>query len=263
MQSAESPWRRSSTIIECMTSPPLPTARSPRPSTLFLAFALAASAWLPRPAAAQAGYETYAHRHALGTKVGTTGLGIEYSYAYSAFPRYGLRTSLNFGSYERSTTRSGILFDASAKFNSLALLADAHPYENGFRVSAGLLVNFNKVVADGRPTGDTVTINDVTYPSSAVERAEGEVTFQWPSPYFGVGWGAAPTGTPGVFFSLDFGVAYQRGDVTLNVTCGPTLPAAECARLQSDVLAQQGKFQDDLTGYRLYPILNLGVGYKF
>ncbi|MDZ7651879.1 MAG: hypothetical protein U5L03_04650 [Burkholderiaceae bacterium] len=45
---------------------------------------------------------------------------------------------------------------------------------------------------------------------------------------------------------------------------GQTLPAADDAqRLQSDVSAQQGKFQDDLTGYRLYPILNLGVGYKF
>lgn len=246
-----------------MTSTPLPAIRSLRRFTVVAVLVLVATGLLPRPAAAQASDETYVHRHALGAKLGTTGPGIEYSYAYSEFPRYGLRASLSYGSYTRGTTRSGILFDASAKFNSLALLADAHPYENGFRLSAGLLVNFNKVVADGRPTGDTVTINDVNYPSTAVDRAEGEVRFQWPSPYFGVGWGAAPTGTPGVFFSLDFGVAYQRGDVTLNVTCGPTLPAADCAQLQSDVLAQQGKFQDDLTGYRLYPILNLGVGYKF
>jgi hypothetical protein len=263
MRSVDSPRWWSSTIIGRMTSIPLPAARSFCRTAAVAALVLFATVLLPRPVAAQASDETFVHRHALGAKLGTTGLGIEYSYAYSEFPRYGLRASLNFGSYGRSTTRSGILFDATAKFNSLALLADAHPYENGFRVSAGLLVNFNKVVADGRPTGDTVTINDVTYPSSAVERAEGEVRFQWPSPYFGVGWGAAPTGTPGVFFSLDFGVAYQRGDVTLNVTCGPTLPAVDCAQLQSDVLAQQGKFQDDLTSYRLYPILNLGVGYKF
>jgi hypothetical protein len=263
MQSADSPQWRSSTIIVRMTSNLLPAARSPRQALVVAAVVLAAIVLLPRPAAAQAGYETYVHRHALGAKVGTTGPGIEYSYAYSEFPRYGLRANLNYGSYTRGTTRSGILFDASAKFRSLALLADAHPFENDFRVSAGLLVNLNKVVADGRPTGDTVTINDVTYPSSAVERADGEVTFQWPSPYFGVGWGAAPTGTPGLFFSLDFGVAYQRGDVTLSVSCGPTLPAAECARLQSDVSAQQAKFQDDLTSYRLYPILNLGFGYKF
>jgi hypothetical protein len=241
----------------------LPAVHSLRLATVLVVFALAAIALLPRPAVAQAGYETYVHRHALGAKVGTTGPGIEYSYAYSEFPRYGLRANLNYGSYTRGTTRSGILFDASAKFESLALLADAHPFENGFRASAGLLVNFNKVVAKGFPTGDTVTINDVNYPSSAVERADGEVRFQWPSPYFGVGWGAAPTGTPGVFFSLDFGVAYHRADVTLKVACGPTLPAAECARLQSDVSAEQAKFQDDLTGYRLYPILNIGVGYKF
>lgn len=206
---------------------------------------------------------SFEHRHALGGKIGSTGLGLEYSYGYGAFPKYGLRAGVNFGTYSRDATRSGFLFDGEAKFNSVMLLADAHPYGNGFRLSAGLMVNFNKLVADGRPVAATVEINDVTYPASAVERAGGEVTFRWPSPYFGLGWGAAPTGGRGVFFSFDFGVAYQRADVSLDVACGPTLPAAECAQLQSDVRAQEAKFREDLVDYRLYPILTFGVGYRF
>lgn len=207
--------------------------------------------------------EPSGHRHALGGKIGSTGLGVEYSYNLTDFPKYGLRASVNFGSYSRSETRAGFLFDGKAKFNSLMLLADAHPYSNGFRLSGGLLVNFNRLIADGRPVADTVEINDVTYPASSVQSAGGEVTFRWPSPYFGIGWGASPTGSPGVFFSFDLGVAYQRADIGLDVRCGATLPAAECARLQSDVRAQEAAFRNDLVDYRLYPILTFGVGYQF
>jgi hypothetical protein len=213
--------------------------------------------------AALADGESFPHGHALGAKVGSTGLGIEYSYEYGAFPMYGLRANVNFGNYSRDETRSGFLFDGQAQFNSVMLLADAHPYRNGFRLSAGLMVNFNKVVADGRPVADTVTINDVAYPAAAVGTASGEVTFRWPSPYFGLGWGAAPGGRAGTFWSFDLGVAYQRADIALNVACGPGLPAAECARLQSDVRAQEARFREDLIDYRLYPILTFGVGYRF
>jgi hypothetical protein len=66
-----------------------------------------------------------------------------------------------------------------------------------------------------------------------------------------------------VYFSFDLGVAYQRSDVSLNVVCGATFPAAECARLQSDVRAQEAQFREDLVDYRLYPILTFGFGYHF
>lgn len=221
---------------------------------------LASLALIPAHAGAEPLYETYSHRHALGGKIGLTGLGVEYSYAYTEFPTYGLRAAVNFGSYSRSFTRAGFSFDGEVKFNSVMLLADGHPYRNGFRASAGLLINTNRIVADGRPIDPTVTINDVTYTAAEVGTASGEVRFQWPSPYFGIGWGAAPTGTAGVFFSADFGVAYQRSTVSLNVACGVT---ANCAQLQADVRAQEAKWQEDLAGYRIYPILNIGVGYKF
>ena len=258
MRSADSPQCSASTIIGAMeTSHPACLAAVAR--------RLAASAAIVAVAFAAAGAraEPGDHRHALGAKLGTTGLGLEYSYALGELPQYGLRATVNFGTYTRSETRRGIAFDGAIEFSTLMLLADAHPYRNGFRLSAGLMVNRNRLKADGRPAAATVTINDVTYPADAVERASGEVRFQWPSPYFGLGWGAAPGGAAGPFYSFDLGLAYQRPDITLHVVCGPSLPAAECARLQADTRAQEGKFREDAVGYRLYPILTFGAGYKF
>jgi len=217
----------------------------------------------PLHAAAQSSEQSSEHRHALGGKVGTTGIGFEYSYSNEVLPMYGLRANMNFGSYSRNDTRSGILYEGTAKFSSLMLLADAHPYRNGFRLSAGLMVNRNTGEATGRPVEATFRINGVTYPASAAENVGGELRFQWPSPYFGVGWGAPPTGRATLFYSFDLGVIYQRSSLALSATCGPSLPAAECARLQSDLRAQEAKFRKDLIGYRLYPILTFGVGYRF
>lgn len=199
----------------------------------------------------------------MGAKLGTSGLGLEYSYAHAAYPKYGLRANLNTGTYSRTEKWNGVEVEGDLKFSSLMLLADAHPFANGFRLSGGLMVNNNKVEGSGRPVDPTFSINGVTYPASALDRIDGELRFQYPSPYFGVGWGAAPTGTAGLFFSFDFGVLYQRADVTLNARCGPTLAAADCARLQADARAQAAKFRADAVGYRMFPILTFGFGYKF
>jgi hypothetical protein len=214
---------------------------------------------LPQQAAAQ----TSERHHAVGARIGTSGPGVEYSYSHALYPKYGLRANLNYGSYSRDESWSGIGLRGSVKFESLLLLADAHPYRNGFRLSAGAALNRNRIVANGRPVADTFRINGVTYPATAMESASGELRYQALSPYFGVGWGAAPVGSRRLYFSFDFGVLYQRPELSLSLNCGPALPATECARLQSDLRAQEAKYREDLVKYRAYPILAFGVGYQF
>ncbi len=227
----------------------------PRPACLLQSLAALVVVFLaPSAAFAQSS-------HAGGVKVGTTGIGAEYSYAF--LPKYGVRANLNFGSYERTETVSG--FEAVGKigFRSLMLLADAHPYRNGFRLSAGLMLNRNQPEAVARPIDPVVRINGRDYPAAAVDTVSGEVKFQRLSPYFGVGWGAAPLAGPGPFISFDFGVLYQRPQGTLSVVCGPAATAADCARLQGDVKAQERTLNEDLRDIKMWPVLNLGVGYRF
>lgn len=203
----------------------------------------------------------FAQAHGVGAKLGTTGLGAEYS--YSLLPKYGVRANLNFGSYERTETLSG--FDVSGKigFRSLLLLADAHPYGNGFRLSAGMMFNDNKPQATGRPRDPVVRVNGRDYPSAVVDSVSGEVRFERLSPYFGVGWGSAPARAAGLFFSFDFGVLYQRPRGSMSVVCGPAASAADCAQLQADVAEQERSLNDDLRDIKMYPVLTFGLGYRF
>jgi hypothetical protein len=204
------------------------------------------------------------HGHALGGKLGTSGPGIEYSYSRSDLPMYGLRANLNYGQYSRSRTVSDVLYRGTIEFRSLMLLADAHPYRNGFRMSAGLMFNDNTFRASGRPKLDTFNLNGSTYPATAVESLNGEVYAAPLSPYFGVGWGSAPSARGKFFYSFDFGLLYQRTDVRLSAACAPSYPAAECARLQADLLDEEVEIRRDLIRYgRWYPILTFGAGYRF
>lgn len=202
--------------------------------------------------------------HALGGKLGTTGPGVEYSFSRSDLPQYGLRANLNYGQYTRSRTVSDVLYRGTMEFRSLMLLADAHPYRNGFRMSAGLVFNDNKFRAAGQPKLDTFNLNGSTYPATSVESLNGEIYTAPLSPYFGVGWGAAPSARRNFFYSFDFGLMYQRADIRLSAACTPSFPAAECARLQADLLAEEVDFRRDLIKYgRWYPVLTFGAGYRF
>lgn len=203
------------------------------------------------------------YTHALGGKVGTTGLGLEYSFSRSDLPMYGARINLNAGAWSRTRTVDNVLYEGSVDFSSVGFFFDGHPMRNGFRASVGLLLNRNKFKATGQPTGGTFRINGTDYAATSIDNLSGEVKFRLLSPYFGVGWGSVPTAKAGPFFSVDFGVIYQRPDVTLDVRCASSFPAADCAQLQQDVEAQRQKFKRDLFSAKSYPILTIGGGWRF
>jgi hypothetical protein len=198
----------------------------------------------------------------LAAKVGTTGVGAEFSYGITSM--FAVRAGLNGGSYSRSFTEAEIRYEGDVKFSSAVLTADLHPFSGGFRLSAGAMLNNNKVEALGQPQGGTIIINGVPYPAAAVGSVTGRVEFEPFSPYLGIGWGSAPKGSAGLFFAADLGAVFQKPKSTLVGTCDPLLPANLCAQLQSDLRAEEAEFQDAIdSSLKIYPKITLGIGYRF
>jgi hypothetical protein len=203
-----------------------------------------------------------AQAQALAAKVGTTGLGAEFSYGITSM--FAVRGGYNGGSVSRTLDESDIRYDAAVDFSSILLTADLHPFASGFRLSAGAMINNNKAEALGQPQGGTIIINGVPYPAVAVGSVIGTVEFDRFSPYVGIGWGAAPKGGKGLFFAADLGAVFQTPKSTLVGTCGPILPANICAQLQSDLRAEEVEFQDALdSSLKVYPVITVGIGYRF
>ena len=197
----------------------------------------------------------------IGLRVGTLGGGIELAHAFTE--TLGFRVSANGLTYKTTDTYESVDYDARLKLASGQLLLDWFPFANNFRLSAGAMYNGNKLTLDGKPSpGGTVTINGVAYSSSNVDSLNGKVNFKKAAPYVGLGYGR-PVGK-GLSLTADLGVLFQgSAQSTLTATCAATTPALTCSQIQSDVAAEQARLDDDMSRYRYYPVLSIGLAYVF
>lgn len=203
-----------------------------------------------------------AHAQAVAGRVGTTGFGAELGVGFNPF--VAVRGSYGAGSYNYSFTESDIRYKAKVKPRVGLLTVDVHPFAGVFRVSAGL--GFNNTRADGTAdsaTG-TITINDTVYNTSDVGTVQGRVTFDRTAPYLGLGWGAAArAGGPGLYFTSDLGLVFSKATGSVTGTCAPSLPAPLCAQLQSDLDAEARQFREEVEKFKYYPVIAIGIGYRF
>jgi hypothetical protein len=197
----------------------------------------------------------------LAFKGGTSGVGAEVGLGLGSM--FGVRANLLGGSISRDETDSGIRYDGKLKLSSGSLLFDVHPFAGTFRLTAGLTFNDNKVDATAQPAAGTIEINGVNYPAEQVGTLQAAVRFEKTAPYLGLGWGTRPSASSGLFFSVDLGAFLSKPTATLNGTCGPSLPAPACTQLQADIRAEQQQFQDEIKDFKAYPVLSVGLGYRF
>lgn len=197
----------------------------------------------------------------IALKGGTSGVGAEAGLGLGSI--LGLRANLLGGSISRDETDSGIRYDGKLKLSSGSLLLDVHPFAGTFRLTAGLTFNDNKFDATATPQSGTIEINGINYPADQVGTLQAAVRFEKTAPYVGLGWGTRPGASSGLFFSVDLGAFFSKPTATLTGTCGPAVPTLACDQLQADIRAEQQQLQDEIKNFKAYPVLSVGLGYRF
>ncbi|MBK1691795.1 hypothetical protein [Ectothiorhodospira mobilis] len=194
---------------------------------------------------------TQAEGFALGAKLGTTGLGLEGT--------LGLRDNLNLRGgfygldYSRELEEDGIEYDGDLELRSAALLADWHPFGGGFRVSAGGYYNGNEF---GGSAEGSLDIGNDTYDA----RLDATVDWDGFAPYLGVGYGNA-VGSGGWSFAFDLGVMFT-GSPSVDLD-GQVNNAALQAQFEDDLRREEAQLEDDVEDIKYYPVLSLGLAYRF
>ena len=98
---------------------------------------------------------------AFGAKVGTAGVGIE-GRAPIVDNLYG-RFGVNYLHYNHSLNNGALNYKGKLTLLTVPLMLDYHPFDNsGFRVSAGVAYNGNKITATAKPS-KTVTLYGEDY----------------------------------------------------------------------------------------------------
>lgn len=210
-------------------------------------------------------------RFGVAVKMSTLGAGAEGAVGLSR--KWSLRAGGNFFSYSASFTNDGIKYPAALTLRSVQATADWFPFGGSFHLSPGLLYNGNNMTANPLvATGQTFTLGGTSYVSgSSSVSGTAKMSVNPADPVFLVGWGNLANPRKHVIFLVEGGVAYHGTpsfSLGLNGTvCDPT--GLHCgaissnATVQADLLAQQVKVQNQVSPYKVYPVMAFGFGYRF
>ncbi|MBI5007886.1 MAG: hypothetical protein HZB95_12285 [Nitrosomonadales bacterium] len=214
-------------------------------------------------AALMTAFATAAQADGVGVYVngGTTGFGLGLAGGSNS-----LGGRLVYDTWKRKfdQTDSNGNYQVDLKLQTVSALLDWYPFEGAFRTTLGLVANGNKATLNATSISGTYTFNGQTYTATDVGSYTGEVKFNSTAPYLGIGWGN-PAGKDKTWgLTSDIGVLFQGAPkVTSTVTCGAALTAPQCAQLQSDVAAGATQLETDLKNYKYYPVISIGISYRF
>jgi len=196
-------------------------------------------------------------RFGVAVKASTLGAGVELITRIT--PNINGRLGGNAFSYDYDGTESNIQYDLELDLRSVSAILDWHPFSGGFRLSGGVLLNNNEVNAVATPTG-SYDIGGITYNAAQVGTLSGKIDFNSVAPYAGLGWGNALGKDKRWGLVFDLGVVFQ-GSPNVNLTANGTSAGdpAFLARLAQE----EQELKDELDEYDMYPVVSLGVTYKF
>jgi len=188
-------------------------------------------------------------------KGGTLGMGGEINYAIN--PMFTVGLGLNTFTQNLNQTDSDIEYDVEFKLQTFALLGSYHPFEGVFRLTGGLMLNGNKLSETAKLTG-TYDIGGTTYTATEVGTLKSTVDFNAIAPYLGLGWGKSAGSGFGVTF--DIGVLFQ-GSPNVSMTANGT--AANNPVFMAKLKAEEADAADGLKGFTMWPVMSLGLNYRF
>ena len=192
-------------------------------------------------------------------KVGTLGIGFDASTPINE--TYSVRVNINGLSYSDTQDSDGNTYDGTLDLFTAGLLLDAYPFQNNFRLSTGVYYNDNGFSGSVTPLGtQTVEINGVTYTSTDITKLNTDVTFNKIAPYLGIGWGNDAK-DKGWGFTFDLGVLYH-GEGTASLTTDINNPAL-ATQINNGLILEEQNVNDDLSSFKLYPVVSFGINRSF
>lgn len=195
--------------------------------------------------------------------IGTTGVGFHTSIPLRS--NLNLRLGMGYLGYSYNGSTRDLDYDLKLTAKTYDALLDWYPSkDSAFRLTAGLSYNGNKIDVHARPNASgSYTIQGTTYDAASVGNVKGKVDFNKVAPYLGIGWGRPSRTEKGWSFSADAGVMLQGSPKTSLRSSGCTAAAAVCSQFASDVARENAALRDEVDRFKAYPVLRVGVSYKF
>lgn len=213
---------------------------------------------------------------AASVRLGTLGYGAELDYPLNSY--WNVRVQVNSFNYDDDFNESDIEYKGELDLSTFGALVDLRPFEGTFKLTAGLFSNKNSLSAGASSAADKVfDIGGQRFSGSASNplALSAQVDLGKSSAgYVGLGWGNSYE--TGLTFNFELG-ALLSGSATANLTASGTAFSVTQPQLQFDVQGssaaavqfrqelaiEQASLQEDLDDFEVYPVVALGLGYRF
>jgi hypothetical protein len=186
---------------------------------------------------------------------GTQGVGVGTALALSNWA--GVHADLNGFGLSHNFNTAGNEYAAHLRLLHLGAYLDLFPFSSSaFRLTGGLLFNNDELSGDAVPTNGGYQFNGHFFPAVPGESAHLSLKYPTAMPYLGLGFGHKPN-AKGFSLSADLGMAYGRPRVDFSVSPALAAMAAD------DVSQEEEQIRASVERYRFFPIVQVGVSYRF
>ncbi len=199
-------------------------------------------------------------RWALGPEVGTAGIGL--SLEYKASRHFVIRTAFDNFEYDGDVKGDVLTYKGKFRLNTGSLFLDWHPWANGWLVSGGAYMGARD--AGGGPQLQAVNvIGGRTFTLDEARGINADVHIDQFAPTLALGWNNTFEHRRWGFKALAGVVFSEQPTVTLSRLNGPPLPPDIQALLDDAIKAEQQRIASHLDILKTYPLIELGVNYRF
>jgi hypothetical protein len=198
------------------------------------------------------------HDFALGAGIGTAGIGGQLTTQLIPH-RLNLNVGISRFTHSFHFTTDNTNFGSNLRLGGEPIVLSFYPFGGNFNIDAGAVINANRATVTGEPNANaTYTINGDTYTAAEVGSLRGATHFNTVAPYVGVGWGQPFEGGRWSFL-INAGAMYEGSPHVSLAASG----ASSNPKLASDVKAEQSKVNSHLNFLNWWPVITVGVSYRF
>lgn len=154
----------------------------------------------------------------------------------------------------------GIVYDGDVEISTVSASVDLHPFQNGFLLAGGVFLGDKSVALDARPD-EPVEIGGEVFQPEEVGILTGQTELADAAPYAGIGWDSALYKDGRWSFNIRAGVMFS-GEPTVELTARDGL-VSDDPRFLALLEQEELDVEEELEDYQFYPVVNLGVGFRF
>jgi hypothetical protein len=196
---------------------------------------------------------------AVAPKISTLGYGADLIVGLGSYVQ--LRGGATTGSITREMEQSDITYDGEADFSTINLFLDIYPVGGPFRFTIGGIRNESSF--EGRSIeGTVINLNGTPYPVSQVGQIRAIITPEETGPYAGIGFGNVLSRGSRFRFMLDLG-AHYHGEPKISLIAQPNPGVPLPPRFEQDLAAEEASAQEEIRGYKIYPVVSFSFAFRF